>query len=124
MNKCSVCNRNYEYKRSAGGTKTTCNSCTTRLRRNKLKRRVIDFLGGHCLDCGYRECSSALVVHHTDEESKEFEISDSLMWSWSRIEKELLKCILLCANCHNKRHHNCERFGCARDGGEVVNTHL
>jgi len=37
---------------------------------------------------------------------KEFVINGGSIKSWARMEQELLKCILLCANCHAEQHNN------------------
>lgn len=71
--------------------------------RANLKQRIVSHLGGRCSICGYQECMAALHVHHLDELSKRFNISDR-MTSWSRVESELGKCVLLCANHHAEVH--------------------
>lgn len=108
---CQICGRIYNYNRT-GYTYTTCNSCIVNRRRFKLRKKVIEYLGGKCSDCGYSECLGSLNAHHIDPSIKSFSISGSHARSWSNIQKELDKCILLCANCHQKRHHNCERYNC------------
>ncbi len=41
--------------------------------------------------------------HHLDPLEKEFTLS-ARMTSWSRIKRELDKCVLLCARCHREVH--------------------
>ena len=72
-------------------------------RRSALKQKAVDYLGGHCTICSYNKTNSALEFHHIDDFEKDFNIS-SKMSSWKRIEKELKKCVLLCANCHREVH--------------------
>lgn len=104
MNKCTLCERSFEYSRKKGGTKTCCNSCYVNKRRHGLKEKCINFLGGKCENCGYSKCKEALDFHHLDPSKKDFNISGSHARSWSKIEGELKKCVLLCANCHREIH--------------------
>ena len=72
-------------------------------RRKALRDRAIDHLGGKCRICGYDECPAAMDFHHLDPYAKDFAISAGST-SWQRIEPELKKCVLLCANCHREVH--------------------
>jgi len=112
MNKCNICDREFKYIRSKGGTKNKCNTCHVNDRRFKLRVKIIDYLGGKCSICGYKNCYGALDAHHIDPSTKEFNISGAHSRSWKRIIEELDKCILVCANCHRSQHHNCEDYGC------------
>jgi hypothetical protein len=53
-----------------------------------------------CVRCGYKKCARALHYHHIDPTTKEFGIGNCGSAGNARIEKELAKCQLLCANCH------------------------
>lgn len=55
-----------------------------------------------CLDCGYNKCAAALHFHHVDG-TKEKKISD--IQTWRALDRELDKCVVLCANCHAERHN-------------------
>ncbi|MEO6890205.1 MAG: hypothetical protein ABI456_12695 [Ktedonobacteraceae bacterium] len=61
----------------------------------------------HCVDCGQRH-PATLHFHHQNSEDKVFNIADAAYkgFSLDRIEKEIEKCIVLCANCHAIRHYN------------------
>jgi len=83
-----------------------CKNCLKERQKRRVeahKRRAIDFLGGKCVKCGYSECLAALDFHHLDPNTKEFNLNCGRR-SWSDIEQELKKCVLLCANCHRKEH--------------------
>lgn len=54
-----------------------------------------------CDICGENH-SACLDFHHRDESEKKFEIANMLRYSWAKIEEELNKCDVLCANCHRK----------------------
>lgn len=71
--------------------------------RNRTKRKLVDLLGGECKHCGYKKSIKALQFHHTNPKKKDFTISGK-SWSFKRLKKEALKCILLCANCHIEEH--------------------
>ncbi len=72
-------------------------------RRRELRERAVAHLGGKCLICGYDNCPSAFDFHHVNAMEKDFTIS-AKMTSWEAIEKELKKCVLLCARCHREVH--------------------
>ena len=44
------------------------------------------------------------MFHHLDPELKDFGISGNANRSWDKIQVELDKCVLLCANCHSEVH--------------------
>jgi len=74
-------------------------------RRKKLRTMAVEYKGGKCELCGYNKCAQALDFHHLDPKLKDFGISmDGLTRAWSRVKKELDKCIMLCANCHREVH--------------------
>ena len=72
-------------------------------RRQKIKQQAVEYKGGKCSSCGYDKCVAALIFHHPNND-KEFGISDSIIRAWSRVQAELDKCVLLCANCHAEVH--------------------
>lgn len=98
---CNICGKSLgENKKN----NTKCNTCVTRIRRYRIKKKAINYLGGKCSKCGYDEHLAALTFHHTDD-SKEFNISKLMhSISWEELKLELDKCIVLCANCHNIEH--------------------
>jgi len=67
------------------------------------KIRAFNLLGGKCKNCG-NDNIFHLCFHHKNEDEKEFNISDNPGHRWSKIKKEVLKCQLLCNNCHDKLH--------------------
>lgn len=104
---CSICGEHdpskFYHKR-----KRRCKSCDDKrvveLSR-ETKRKVVEYLGGQCLDCGFSKANCALDVHHLDPSTKDPNFNNLLLWKWSRVEKELQKCVLLCRNCHAIRHY-------------------
>ena len=101
---CSVCNREYRYNRATGHRRTICNSCIEKRKHQAVKQKAVAYLGGKCLVCGYDRCYQAMVFHHLDPELKDFGISGNANRSWDKIQVELDKCVLLCANCHSEVH--------------------
>lgn len=59
-----------------------------------------------CSDCGEAH-PATLHFHHKDPRDKEFNIADFVRSGKSieALEREMAKCIVLCANCHAKRHY-------------------
>jgi hypothetical protein len=57
-----------------------------------------------CSRCGYKLHPAALEFHHVED--KKYNISRSVRVGVSReaLDKEIKKCIILCANCHRVEH--------------------
>jgi hypothetical protein len=72
--------------------------------RKRMKLRAIEQKGGKCEECGYDKCIRNLNFHHRDPSSKSFGLNDGRTRRWEIIEKEIEKCVLLCANCHGEVH--------------------
>ena len=73
-------------------------------RRRKIKLLAIEYKGGKCNICGYNKYVGALDLHHVNGK-KYFTIGDDgYAHSWTKIKKELDKCILICSNCHRELH--------------------
>ena len=71
--------------------------------RRKEIREAINILKDRfgCHNCGYRTCLNALQFHHIDPSTKIENISRLVSnRSIIRIQMELHKCVILCANCH------------------------
>ena len=103
--KCKICQREYVYNYKKGHRNETCNSCMTTTSRKRTKLKAIKFKGGKCQKCGYNKSIAALCFHHVDPSTKEFGIGDKgQTHGWLKIQKEILKCLLLCLNCHAEEH--------------------
>lgn len=85
-------NNNYQNQKSRG-----------------LKRKYDYILshGGKCEICGYNKNIAALEFHHKNPNEKSFQIDARKFANCdiSKLEKELNKCIILCANCHREIHN-------------------
>jgi len=60
-----------------------------------------------CADCGQTH-PATLHFHHRNPAEKEFSISNAVSRgkTLSSIQKEISKCVVLCANCHAIRHYD------------------
>lgn len=60
-----------------------------------------------CADCGYSN-PICLQFHHVDPSTKTATIARLLALGMTieKIDEEIAKCIILCANCHLLRHHS------------------
>ena len=104
MQGCKLCKKLYIYDRSKGHRKDICNYCMVKRQRKKIKKHLISLLGGKCERCGYNKCISALEFHHKDPLEKDFALSGSKILSIKKMEEEVKKCTLFCANCHREEH--------------------
>lgn len=85
---------------------TKCkNKGTVTTFRYEQKKKAIEYKGGQCKICGYNKYHGALHFHHLDPKLKDFSLSKTgQTYVWEDVQKELDKCILLCANCHAEVH--------------------
>lgn len=67
------------------------------------KIKGTQLLGGECIDCG-NDNIFILEFHHINPADKDFGINTLKDYTWARIYEEMLKCILICGNCHIKKH--------------------
>jgi hypothetical protein len=60
-----------------------------------------------CKLCGFSH-PAALDFHHRDPSTKVIEINDAIRSGWSidRVNTEIEKCDLICANCHRILHYD------------------
>jgi hypothetical protein len=81
------------------------------LKKSKIqKSNIKDFLHNQklfCIRCGYDKCKQALHFHHKDKTKKEISLAmtQNKGWNLKRIQKEIDKCEILCANCHAEEHY-------------------
>lgn len=76
-------------------------------RRQDKKSKYVKKFGSICYDCKQSFIDCVFEFHHLDPETKiHTDPSKVFMFSDKRIEEELSKCVMLCANCHRVRHHN------------------
>lgn len=119
--KCIYCEKDFEIRpngKSGGRNRQLCYDCLPEgiedkavlssaasfYLRQKAQKQKIE-LG--CSRCGYNKCGEALDWHHPND-NKEYNPSSLLSggnWnSWNLFQKEIEKCVLLCANCHREEH--------------------
>lgn len=80
------------------------------LEKQKIKKREkklwsIEYLGGCCSSCGGTFHPSVYEFHHKDPTTKDRDPSKMMSLSHEKLQNELDKCVLLCANCHRIEHH-------------------
>jgi transposase len=106
VKRCSKCGtkdqKHFEPKRHKECKHCRCTEQKERMKR--YKQQLVNYRGGCCELCGYRRCLAALHFHHRDPSQKSFSIS-SCSRSLENMKKEVDKCILVCANCHEEIHH-------------------
>ena len=91
-----------------------CKACRTvetgegRIRRRRvLRKRITEYLVAHpCVDCGEAD-PLVLEFDHRAQHTKEATIAKLVAqaYTWDRVEEEIAKCDVRCANCHRRRTH-------------------
>lgn len=122
MKKCSTCKEVkpysdfYRHNSTKDGYDSNCKQCKSINnkkiveKRNQIKNQLKIEAGGRCVKCGYNKCMAALDFHHKDPTIKEADITEILLKGLNEniIEEakiEIMKCELLCANCHREEHY-------------------
>ena len=111
--KCSKCQivkpvSSFYTKGKTGFLHSYCKDCFHKVQMERWinrKHQAINERGGKCSICGYKKNYASLVFHHTDPSKKDYSWNKLRLFSWSKINKELDKCIILCSNCHNETHY-------------------
>ncbi len=91
-----------------------CNNENKIMQYSQYKEKCVQYKGGKCEICGYYKCHRALEFHHTDPNKKDFNInprSSKTSVFTEKVQQELDKCILLCANCHREEHDKHKSVG-------------
>jgi hypothetical protein len=74
----------------------------TRKRYLKGKQFIYSYLESHpCVDCGERDVR---VLDFDHVKGKTRNVQDLLMGTVARIQSEITRCEVRCANCHRRRH--------------------
>jgi len=93
--------RRHRYSTNAAERRSQFNE-----QRKQRKLKLIEILGGKCVDCGQVPHLAAFEFDHVNgEKVKNVGIMLSTH-SWKAILAEALKCELVCANCHRVRTSN------------------
>jgi len=105
---CPICGTKIKYPKNNVYCGQKCNLIARRKRdkdkRIKLREELNNYkcsLG--CSKCEYNKCGAALDFHHHDT-NKERRITVG-SWKTDLGQREIAKCIILCANCHRELHH-------------------
>ncbi len=97
----------YPHSGQSSGRQPRCAECCkshSKLRKLERRLKIIEQFGDICYDCGEIYNPACYEFHHVNMEEKSFSISSYLTLGWERLQKELDKCVMLCANCHRIRH--------------------
>ena len=97
--------KNRGGKLSPGSWCKYCMNAQVVERQRRYKQQALDYKGGCCQYCGFKEYQGALEFHHIDPTQKDF---DMVRFSKNPLndlgKAELDKCVLLCANHHRMIH--------------------
>lgn len=75
-------------------------------RRQLAKEYWVNHFGGVCAHCKQSFPNCVFEFHHVNHLEKDLQPSHMLHLSKTIQEKEMKKCIMLCANCHRIEHDN------------------
>ena len=119
MKVCSTCKTQkpfsefFKKKAAKDGLQSWCKKCKNDAnladcikRRKNNKEKLFNKMGICCWRCKIiPDCLDVFDLHHKEPTKKERNISDLMLGSWKKLEKELDKCVLLCSNCHRITHY-------------------
>ncbi len=76
-------------------------------RQRKLRAAVAAEKDRPCTDCGESYPYYVMQFDHMDGETKVLDVATALSrgWSIARLQQEIAKCEVVCANCHAIRTH-------------------
>ncbi len=85
--------------------------------RERARARINALKDRPCDDCGESFPPYVMDFDHRPGEIKSFSLNKAWARSWGKVQAEIAKCDLVCANCHRER-----TFGGDRDWGKGVTT--
>jgi hypothetical protein len=71
------------------------------LQKQRTREIILEAKQSGCLVCFERE-PACLDFHHLNK--KDMSVASMLGMNDDRVKEEILKCVVLCANCHRKHH--------------------
>lgn len=100
---CQKCGKELAPRTGGGGwNRRYCSQrCQQLARRARNRVKAIAYLGGRCVNCG---STNDLQFDHREQGTRRFCITERIGGRWSTIEAELVKCQLLCFECHARKH--------------------
>lgn len=113
---CTVCKESKaldefpKHPQHKDGYNSVCKKCMQKSNKKCRLNKKIHFIkkmGGECTNCKIKLTENNWPIfdfHHIDPSQKEVSWSTLRNRSNDKIEKELNKCTLLCANCHRLLH--------------------
>lgn len=114
---CTKCGREllldqFNWRNKAKGTRRSeCRECHCGFMKDQYQKKkdVIQSFKkkAGCKKCGYNKCEEALEFHHINPEEKDDIIARMISnnYSLDKVEKEMQKCVVLCANCHREFYY-------------------
>lgn len=100
---CNSCKLCVPLKEKARGRCKLCDKSNPNKTRIANRKLLYQYLSNNsCTDCG-EDNPIVLEFDHKDPSVKEYNISNMMGYSWSKIQLEIDKCEVVCANCHRKR---------------------
>ena len=96
------------------GYRNICKNCSNKTHvkysatiRDKKRNIIHQFKDKPCSDCGIKYPHYVMDLDHKNPKDKVRNISDFLRdGTLQELSKELLKCELVCSNCHRERTHS------------------
>ena len=101
---CKACHKIYRDNHYRNNKRK--NVRRTSKRRETLREWVNTYKKERSCACCSESFYRCLEFHHLNPDEKDLAVADAINngWSIKRIQKEIDKCILVCANCHVKIH--------------------
>jgi NAD-dependent dihydropyrimidine dehydrogenase PreA subunit len=110
--KCQYCGKEFNYYRDSSTYRKACYECIPEganqdasLLRRLIKKKAVHCKGNKCECCGNTYPYMVYDFHHINPSEKDFSLGDKVSTvKWDLVQKEIDKCILVCANCHRMIH--------------------
>lgn len=101
---CKACQNQYTKAHYAANTEARIahSAETTAAHRKTVKEFLAELKRVSCADCGVAYISPVMEFDHV-RGTKSFNLSKAGRYGWAKINEEVAKCDVVCANCHRIR---------------------